>query len=274
MKFNICAIIKNENLYLREWIEYHLNIGIEHFILYDNNDPDGEIPSLVIQDYIDKGLVEVIDYRGKKTPNNFWSFQVAAYNDCIQKYKDSGNWFAFIDVDEFIYIEKYKKIQTLFDNMPYDNFDAVLLCWLNYGDNGKLYYENKPVLERFTTPLTDAATLPGSHIPLNNFIKSIIKPSDNTKYEGASSHCASNNCCNEGGVRCLTNSACTNLSVGNHSIIYIKHFYTKSLTEFLYRKVNVNLFNFSMNMYKSGNKWTEDHEKVYQNFLKNNTINQ
>ena len=31
-------------------------------------------------------------------------------------------------------------------------------------------------------------------------------------------------------------------------------------------------FNISMELYKSGNNWTEEHEKVYQQFLKYNNI--
>ena len=29
---SVCAIFKNEGKYLREWIEYHLTAGVEHFI--------------------------------------------------------------------------------------------------------------------------------------------------------------------------------------------------------------------------------------------------
>ena len=33
----ICAILKDETPYLEEWIKHHLAIGVEHFVLYDNN---------------------------------------------------------------------------------------------------------------------------------------------------------------------------------------------------------------------------------------------
>ncbi len=36
----ICGIFKNEASYLKEWIEYHEMIGIEHFYLYNNNSDD------------------------------------------------------------------------------------------------------------------------------------------------------------------------------------------------------------------------------------------
>ena len=39
MKYHIiiCAILKDETPYLVEWVEHHLGIGVEHFVLYDNN---------------------------------------------------------------------------------------------------------------------------------------------------------------------------------------------------------------------------------------------
>ena len=64
MKIAICAIIRNENLYLREWVEHHKHMGFDHIILYDNNNPDGEYPHQVIGDYIMSGFVEVNNVRG------------------------------------------------------------------------------------------------------------------------------------------------------------------------------------------------------------------
>jgi len=38
MTYGICAIIKNENLFLREWIEYHTSIGFDTICLYEDYD--------------------------------------------------------------------------------------------------------------------------------------------------------------------------------------------------------------------------------------------
>ena len=52
---------KLENNYIRELIEYYLKLGVEKFILADNNDPNTEKFSDVIQDYINDGTVDIID---------------------------------------------------------------------------------------------------------------------------------------------------------------------------------------------------------------------
>ena len=39
-RISICGIFKNEAPFLKEWIEFHEMIGIEHFYLYNNNSDD------------------------------------------------------------------------------------------------------------------------------------------------------------------------------------------------------------------------------------------
>ncbi len=61
MKYHIiiCAILKDETPYLVEWVEHHLGIGVEHFVLYDNN---SVIPTKqTLEAYVRKGVVLVID---------------------------------------------------------------------------------------------------------------------------------------------------------------------------------------------------------------------
>ena len=38
----ICTIGKNENLYIREYVEHYFNLWVEKIFLYDNNDVEGE----------------------------------------------------------------------------------------------------------------------------------------------------------------------------------------------------------------------------------------
>ena len=42
MKVLLCAIVKNENKYINEWLEHYKQLGFSKVILYDNNDINGE----------------------------------------------------------------------------------------------------------------------------------------------------------------------------------------------------------------------------------------
>jgi len=43
---SICTIFKNEARYLREWIEFHRLVGVDHFYLYENRSEDDFAPVL------------------------------------------------------------------------------------------------------------------------------------------------------------------------------------------------------------------------------------
>lgn len=128
-KYNvsICAIFKDEGQYLKEWIEYHILIGVEHFYLYNNNSSDNY--NVVLHDYIIDGSVTLIDW-----PYN--QAQMEAYRDCIEKYRSESNWIGFIDIDEFVVPRKQNTITELLDD--YRIYPAVLLYWRLFGSSGKI----------------------------------------------------------------------------------------------------------------------------------------
>jgi hypothetical protein len=55
MKSLLCAIVKNENKYLKDWITYHYKLGFDKIVLCDNNDTE----------YIQEDSVDILDYRNK-----------------------------------------------------------------------------------------------------------------------------------------------------------------------------------------------------------------
>ena len=42
-KICLCVIAKNENLYVKEYIEHYKKIGYNKIFIYDNNDKNGKI---------------------------------------------------------------------------------------------------------------------------------------------------------------------------------------------------------------------------------------
>ncbi|MBP5456568.1 MAG: glycosyltransferase family 92 protein [Paludibacteraceae bacterium] len=143
MKTLICCIVKQENLYLRDFIEYYKNLGVNNILLYDNNDENGEYPQQVIGDYIANGFVIYEDVRGK------YRYQLPAYTECYEKYKTVYDWIGFFDVDEYLEILDGRNVNEFLSDERFNDSDAVFVYWLIFGDSGHLHYENKPVYERF-----------------------------------------------------------------------------------------------------------------------------
>src|SRR5687768_12283024 len=101
-KYNlsICAIFQNEGPYLKEWIEYHKLLGVEHFYLYNNFSEDNF--KEILEPYIKKGEVELTEWNFTSSNQVEWTkVQCDAYNHAIKKAKNKSKWLALIDLDEF-----------------------------------------------------------------------------------------------------------------------------------------------------------------------------
>jgi hypothetical protein len=47
MKVCIIAIARQENLYINEWVNYHLNLGVDNIIVCDNNDTNERVSDII-----------------------------------------------------------------------------------------------------------------------------------------------------------------------------------------------------------------------------------
>lgn len=57
---SILSIFKNEAPFLKEFIEYYLLMGVDHFYLYNINSEDDYAD--ILRPYIDKGIVTFLDW--------------------------------------------------------------------------------------------------------------------------------------------------------------------------------------------------------------------
>jgi len=100
IKVCICAIGKNENLYIKEFVNHYKKLGYNRIFLYDNNDIGEERFEDVIQSEINDGFVVLINYRGYKGKEQNPQFD--AYKDCYEKNNNNYNWLSFFDIDEYL----------------------------------------------------------------------------------------------------------------------------------------------------------------------------
>ena len=156
----ICTTARDEEPYIREWVEYHLQLGFDKIYLYDNNDKNRALTKSLLEDFITAGKLEITDVCGKKHQ------QPASFRAFYQKHCHEALWCAFLDIDEFITLEApYTSIQEYLRDVKKHGFSEVLLNWKIYGDNDLVYYSPEPVQKRFTTPTETPSLQP--------FVKSI-----------------------------------------------------------------------------------------------------
>ena len=93
MRVVVCAMAKNEHLYIKDWCNHYLKIGFDKIYIYDNDDLDA--PS--IKDYVPKSdKIEIIDLRGVRE-------ECLLHHTFDNFYKTHKfDWCLFCDIDEFL----------------------------------------------------------------------------------------------------------------------------------------------------------------------------
>lgn len=139
-KIGICAIVKNEDEYIEEWVAFHLAVGVEFILIIDN----GESSNLarILFNYVDEGFVEIRKFRGRHKA------QRTAYNRGIRLMRKKVCWLALIDVDEFLFPAEEDSLQTVLRD--FSAHPAVAVNWVSFGSGGQLAKKDGWVIERFT----------------------------------------------------------------------------------------------------------------------------
>ena len=167
-ELTVMAMFRDEANYLKEWVEYHHLIGVDHFILYNDRSDDNW--EEVLGPYISIGLVEVLDWHKDEATPLFPKWQVMAYQDALYRLKDRTKWMAFIDIDEFIVPMGEPTILKGLER-HYSQASGVFICWRNFGTGGK-YIKPGNLLINQLTIASDPL------YPTNAVGKSIVKVND------------------------------------------------------------------------------------------------
>ena len=115
MIYSVCTITR-DFLEINDFVEYHLDIGFDRIVLYDNySNPPVNI-------YDDR--VEIIRWNKEAISCN-------AYNDYVLKNKHTSGWTAFIDEDEFINTNGRNIKEVM---LEFQQFDTLSLSWRMFGD--------------------------------------------------------------------------------------------------------------------------------------------
>lgn len=159
-KHLVLTCAKNEDKYIVEFVEHYLKLGFDKVIIADNNDtPTVET---ILKTYIQNGQVQIFDFRGCE------AFQVHLY----AAFAGLGNykWCGYFDADEFLELNGFVDIKDFLSDI---NENCVLFHWINFGSNGQVHYQDKPLTERFPKPVS-----PIIYFKENAFVKSIVRGGD------------------------------------------------------------------------------------------------
>ena len=246
IKVALCTMGRNENLYINEFVEHYLSLGVDTLFLYDDNieEKDKFKNALPQKDSI------VIEY----TKDYGISGQNHAYNHCYSKHKNDYDWFIMIDMDEYLVIKNNDTLKGYLTDHVFDKCDFLKLHWRIPSDNGLLHYENKSLFERFKRPYYTS-----------NHIKSIIRGHINNLefwiHSPKRSPERNITCDNIGRILNKTKLNFQSIMHVNTDRAYFVHFFFRSTEEYI-------------NKYKRGYKdWPHLNKNgMIQNYFKNNKL--
>ena len=95
--FSICSSFKNQSKDLQKWLDYHINIGVDHFYLYDNDSTDNYRE--VLKKYYDDGFLTLIKMNGDNVKEKI-------HNHFNKNYKFKTFWVTFLEINDYINLEK------------------------------------------------------------------------------------------------------------------------------------------------------------------------
>ena len=221
-----------ENDYIRFFVEYYQRLHFDKVIIYDNNDPDGEKFEDVINDYIQNGFVEIIDFRGREVA------QLPSYQDCYDRFNNQYDWIAFFDCDEFLtFTDGNDDIHEFLSKKEFLPYQLIHINWKVYGDNEMLDNYGGNVIDRFVEPLPYDTKMLYIDIPEDNQIKSIVRGGLSYVKWKKNPHTQTSvgyHCCNPLGESVSANSPFLDY---DFSVAFIRHYSTKTIGEWVKNKM-------------------------------------
>ena len=137
----VCAIAKDENDYIFEWVAYHLALGFEHIFIYDNmsKNPVSELSRSLRA----SGRVTIIRWPREGQGDA----QHTAYAHFLHTYRNDVEWAAVIDLDEFIVLKQHETINDFL--VGFSHASTIAINWRIYGSAGRKQADDELLITRF-----------------------------------------------------------------------------------------------------------------------------
>ena len=132
------SIFKNEETNIAEWIEHYIWQGADHFFLIDNNSRDAYFSH--IQPYLNAGCVTLFKRSERYA-------QELHYNSIYNIYRNTSEWIAIVDLDEFWFGTSAPLVHFLHSH---DTATSVYSHWKMFGSSGKIHHSPGTLRKEFT----------------------------------------------------------------------------------------------------------------------------
>ncbi len=140
----IVACMRNEALFVVEWVAHHLAVGFDRVIVFTNDCDDGTDRILAAM-----AKVAPVEHYDNPPPYDAGTIQKQALARAYRlKHVKRAAWVLHIDADEYVNVTiGGRKIDDLIALHP--EVDAIALMWRHFGSSGKRMWAGGSVVESF-----------------------------------------------------------------------------------------------------------------------------
>jgi len=157
----VMSCMRNEGLFLVEWVAFYRALGFDHLVIITNDCTDGT--DLMLDRMQEMGLVTHIrnNAYGTEGPQMYGLRMVKEELPIVGQ----ADWLLHVDSDEFLNIfHGDHTIDALIDVVQ--DYDTCALAWRAFGDNGHKIWPGGNVIENFTMSDKKAMWSTAFHKPL------------------------------------------------------------------------------------------------------------
>ncbi len=159
----VLACLRDEGVYLLDWIAHHRALGVEHFFLYSNDNTDGSDDLLAALARAGEITWVVNDAPPGGSP------RYKAYGHALQMLPEilDYRWVAVLDVNEALAFDTalHASFADYLAWQERESVDAVALSWVVFGSGALAARAPHPVVERFLR-----------RQPVDRHVKSLYRP--------------------------------------------------------------------------------------------------
>ena len=161
MELAVTSIQRNRAPWLKEWLAFHLVVGVQRFYLYTHACTDDSVALLL-------RLARHWPLVVHDVPADTHQPQLAAYRHAWASYGAKAGWMAFIDGDEFLFPTQAETLSQALEPYAQQPISALGVHWVCYGSSGHLLEPAGLVLENYTRHSS-------ADFPANRHLKSIVR---------------------------------------------------------------------------------------------------
>lgn len=173
MRVGLVTMFRDEAQYLKEWIEFHLLVGIDKFYLVNNNSIDNYLE--ILKPYMDQGTVELIEnaVETKFNPIGRENEEIIVYhwikklNEII--FSSPEDWMIHVSTDEFLFPTEHSNIKDVLEGYG-SQIGEISVNWTLFGNNQIEVKNGELLIEKLTKSCH-------SNHPDNYHVKPIVRPS-------------------------------------------------------------------------------------------------